>query len=151
MTYMLLGLVFFEGGAFEGAEFQCNDDHTDDHSDDHTDDHADDHSRIRQLSSSENEVACVSVDLGAVLYGWGVPTATDISLAWMVAILVFGYGHRAIGFLLLLAVVDDGIGRCVYRLSVFGGGGGRWGCENADLNPSKAHSTNPGVNYTPKP
>jgi len=50
------------------------------------------------------------VTLGVVLSGWGVPTATDISLAWMVAVLVFGLGHNAIGFLLLLAVVDDGIG-----------------------------------------
>ena len=42
--------------------------------------------------------------------GWGIPTATDISLAWMVAILVFGVGHTAIDFLLLLAIADDGIG-----------------------------------------
>ena len=42
--------------------------------------------------------------------GWGIPTATDIALAWLVARTVFGAGHPAIDFLLLLAVVDDGIG-----------------------------------------
>eukprot|EP00929_Paragymnodinium_shiwhaense_P067683 TRINITY_DN34032_c0_g1_i1.p1 TRINITY_DN34032_c0_g1~~TRINITY_DN34032_c0_g1_i1.p1 ORF type:complete len:1001 (+),score=162.92 TRINITY_DN34032_c0_g1_i1:194-3196(+) len=42
--------------------------------------------------------------------GWGVPTATDISIAWVTALLVFGSGHPAINYLLLLAVVDDGIG-----------------------------------------
>jgi NhaA family Na+:H+ antiporter len=42
--------------------------------------------------------------------GWGVPTATDIALAWLVARAVFGKGHPAINFLLLLAVADDAIG-----------------------------------------
>ncbi len=42
--------------------------------------------------------------------GWGIPTATDIALAWLVARVVFGKGHPAISFLLLLAVADDGIG-----------------------------------------
>jgi hypothetical protein len=42
--------------------------------------------------------------------GWGIVTATDISLAWLTARLVFGSGHPAIDYLLLLAVVDDAIG-----------------------------------------
>jgi len=42
--------------------------------------------------------------------GWGVPTATDIALAWLVARAVFGPGHPAVNFLLLLAVADDAIG-----------------------------------------
>jgi len=42
--------------------------------------------------------------------GWGVCTATDIALAWLLARLVFGAKHPAVSFLLLLAVVDDGIG-----------------------------------------
>ena len=42
--------------------------------------------------------------------GWGIPTATDIALAWLVARFVFGKGHPAISFLLLLAVADDAIG-----------------------------------------
>lgn len=42
--------------------------------------------------------------------GWGIPTATDIALAWLVARVVFGAQHAAVSFLLLLAIVDDGIG-----------------------------------------
>ena len=42
--------------------------------------------------------------------GWGIPTATDIALAWLVARFLFGKGHAAVSFLLLLAVADDGIG-----------------------------------------
>lgn len=47
---------------------------------------------------------------GDHLNGWGIPTATDIALAWLVARSVFGKGHPAINFLLLLAVADDAIG-----------------------------------------
>ena len=50
------------------------------------------------------------IDQFDVLNGWGIPTATDIALAWLVARLVFGKNHPAISFLLLLAVVDDAIG-----------------------------------------
>lgn len=42
--------------------------------------------------------------------GWGIPTATDIALAWLVARLLFGKSHPAVSFLLLLAVADDAIG-----------------------------------------
>ncbi|MAB80710.1 MAG: sodium:proton antiporter [Planctomycetes bacterium] len=42
--------------------------------------------------------------------GWGIPTATDIALAWLVSRAVFGAGHPAVSFLLLLAVADDAIG-----------------------------------------
>jgi NhaA family Na+:H+ antiporter len=49
-------------------------------------------------------------DWSALQRGWGVPTATDIALAWLVARSVFGKGHPAINFLLLLAVADDAIG-----------------------------------------
>jgi NhaA family Na+:H+ antiporter len=45
-----------------------------------------------------------------IAHGWGIPTATDIALAWLVARVVFGKGHPAINFLLLLAVADDAIG-----------------------------------------
>ena len=47
---------------------------------------------------------------GVVSDGWAIPTATDIALAWLVARLVFGNGHPAVNFLLLLAVADDAIG-----------------------------------------
>lgn len=49
--------------------------------------------------------------------GWGIPTATDIALAWLVARVVFGKGHPAISFLLLLAVADDGIGLGIIALA----------------------------------
>ena len=55
-------------------------------------------------------------DWTALARGWGVPTATDIALAWLVARAVFGRGHPAINFLLLLAVVDDGIGLAIIAL-----------------------------------
>ena len=45
-----------------------------------------------------------------VANGWGIPTATDIALAWLVARIVFGSHHSAVNFLLLLAVADDAIG-----------------------------------------
>lgn len=45
--------------------------------------------------------------------GWGIPTATDIALAWLVATLVFGRRHPAISFLLLLAIVDDAVGLAI--------------------------------------
>lgn len=45
--------------------------------------------------------------------GWGIPTATDIALAWLVARVVFGGRHPAVSFLLLLAVADDAIGLAI--------------------------------------
>ena len=42
--------------------------------------------------------------------GWGAVAATDIILAWLFGRLVFGDGHPAIDFLLLLAVASDGLG-----------------------------------------
>lgn len=42
--------------------------------------------------------------------GWGIPTATDIALAWLAARVVFGANHPAVSYLLLLAVADDAIG-----------------------------------------
>lgn len=45
--------------------------------------------------------------------GWGIPTATDIAFAWLVARMIFGANHPAVAFLLLLAVVDDGIGLAI--------------------------------------
>ncbi|ADY55516.1 sodium/proton antiporter, NhaA family [Syntrophobotulus glycolicus DSM 8271] len=48
--------------------------------------------------------------------GWGIPTATDIALAWLVARLVFGAAHPAVSFLLLLAIADDGIGLIIIAL-----------------------------------
>ena len=48
--------------------------------------------------------------------GWGIPTATDIALAWLVARIVFGPLHNAVNFLLLLAVADDAIGLAIIAI-----------------------------------
>jgi NhaA family Na+:H+ antiporter len=48
--------------------------------------------------------------------GWGIPTATDIALAWLAARLVFGDGHPVISFLLLLAIADDAIGLAIIAI-----------------------------------
>ncbi len=49
--------------------------------------------------------------------GWGITTATDIALSWLIAKLIFGADHPAIKFLLLLAVVDDAIG--LFIIAIF--------------------------------
>lgn len=61
-------------------------------------------------------------DLGSkIAIGWGVPTATDIALAWLVARLAFGNKHPAVKFLLLLAVADDAIGLGIIAIFYSGG------------------------------
>lgn len=52
----------------------------------------------------------------ALRRGWGIPTATDIALAWLVARIVFGSRHPAISFLLLLAIADDAVGLAIIAL-----------------------------------
>ena len=49
--------------------------------------------------------------------GWAVPCATDIAFSYLVARLIFGNGHPAIAFLLLLAIADDAAGLMI--LAVF--------------------------------
>ncbi len=46
----------------------------------------------------------------AVARGWAIPTATDIAFSYLVGRLVFGAGHPAVRFLLLLAIADDAAG-----------------------------------------
>ena len=58
-------------------------------------------------------------DRALLARGWGIPTATDIALAWLVARAVFGKGHPAVVFLLLLAVADDAVGLVI--IAVFYG------------------------------
>jgi len=48
--------------------------------------------------------------------GWGIPTATDIALAWLVARAVFGATHPAVSYLLLLAVADDAVGLAIIAI-----------------------------------
>jgi len=51
-----------------------------------------------------------------LINGWGIPTATDIAISWLVARLIFGNSHPAIAFLLLLAIVDDAIGLAIIAI-----------------------------------
>lgn len=46
----------------------------------------------------------------AVSRGWAVPTATDIAFSYLVGRIIFGAGHPAVRFLLLLAIADDAAG-----------------------------------------
>jgi NhaA family Na+:H+ antiporter len=62
------------------------------------------------LKSMTPGATVANTDPAVIFRGWGIPTATDIALAWLVARLVFGNGHPAVNFLLLLAVADDAIG-----------------------------------------
>ncbi len=45
--------------------------------------------------------------------GWAIPTATDIAFSYLVARMIFGRGHPAVTFLLLLAIADDALGMIV--------------------------------------
>ena len=54
--------------------------------------------------------------LSEIKNGWAVPTATDIALAWFLAVLVFGKNHPAVSFLLILAVIDDAIGLAIIAI-----------------------------------
>jgi NhaA family Na+:H+ antiporter len=49
--------------------------------------------------------------------GWAIPCATDIAFSYLVARIIFGAGHPAIAFLLLLAIADDAAGLLI--LAVF--------------------------------
>ena len=53
----------------------------------------------------------------AIAHGWAVPTATDIAFSYLVGRIVFGAGHPAVRFLLLLAIADDAAGLVI--LAVF--------------------------------
>lgn len=67
----------------------------------------------------------VAVYLGLALYlgiadtvgrGWAIPTATDIAFSYLVGRMVFGAGHPAIRFLLLLAIADDAAGLIILAI-----------------------------------
>lgn len=121
-VYLICAALFYETGSF--SHLKCDDDGGGSSGGAGGGD--DDHHRRRLMSGGEgggddhsgddDGPQCEDVTMAVVLSGWGVPTATDISLAWMVAVLVFGLGHNAIGFLLLLAVVDDGIGLVIIAI-----------------------------------
>ncbi len=48
--------------------------------------------------------------------GWAIPTATDIAFSYLVARIVFGARHPAVGFLLLLAIADDACGLIILAI-----------------------------------
>ena len=52
----------------------------------------------------------------AVHDGWAIPTATDIAFSYLVGRLVFGAGHPAVRFLLLLAIADDAGGLIILAI-----------------------------------
>mmetsp|Transcript_36196 Transcript_36196/g.84826 ORF Transcript_36196/g.84826 Transcript_36196/m.84826 type:complete len:1228 (+) Transcript_36196:61-3744(+) len=105
-TYVVCCLIFDSFGSFNGMQCQHP-----------ASDVADASHRL--LAGSDAEVPMVTVDctLADIINGWGVPTATDISLAWMFAILIFGAGHPAINYLLLLAIADDALGMAIIAIA----------------------------------
>ncbi|MEO0678857.1 MAG: Na+/H+ antiporter NhaA [Pseudomonadota bacterium] len=52
----------------------------------------------------------------AVANGWAIPTATDIAFSYLVGRIIFGAGHPAIRFLLLLAIADDAAGLIIIAI-----------------------------------
>ncbi|WP_102108212.1 Na+/H+ antiporter NhaA [Oceaniglobus roseus] len=52
----------------------------------------------------------------AVHRGWAIPTATDIAFSYLVGRIVFGAGHPAVRFLLLLAIADDAAGLIILAI-----------------------------------
>lgn len=48
--------------------------------------------------------------------GWAIPTATDIAFSYLIGRVVFGAGHPAIRFLLLLAIADDAAGLIILAI-----------------------------------
>lgn len=55
-------------------------------------------------------------DFSALANGWAIPTATDIAFSFLVARVIFGAGHPAIPFLLLLAIADDALGLIIIAI-----------------------------------
>ncbi len=53
---------------------------------------------------------------GEVANGWAIPTATDIAFSYLVGRFVFGAGHPAVRFLLLLAIADDAGGLLILAI-----------------------------------
>lgn len=52
----------------------------------------------------------------AAVNGWAIPTATDIAFSYLVGRMIFGAGHPAVRFLLLLAIADDAAGLIILAI-----------------------------------
>lgn len=52
----------------------------------------------------------------AVANGWAIPTATDIAFSYLIGRMIFGAGHPAVRFLLLLAIADDAAGLIILAI-----------------------------------
>ena len=61
--------------------------------------------------------AAMTGNLDQLGRGWAVPCATDIAFSYLVARLIFGVGHPAIAFLLLLAIADDAAGLVILAIA----------------------------------
>jgi NhaA family Na+:H+ antiporter len=109
-AYMVAILVFWYAGSFEGQMCESATGAT---SAAHRLLSADPAAGSGHGSGGGDPAVLEQCSLGLLLNGWGVPTATDISLAWMFARLIFGNGHPAVNFLLLLAIVDDALGMLI--------------------------------------
>jgi len=63
-------------------------------------------------------IGCVLFsDWGTLGRGWAIPCATDIAFSYLVARIIFGAGHPAITFLLLLAIADDAAGLLILAVA----------------------------------
>lgn len=59
---------------------------------------------------------CLIVQQPSLLRGWAIPCATDIAFSALVARIVFGKGHAAVTFLILLAILDDAAGLIIIAI-----------------------------------
>lgn len=108
-AYVIFVVIFYEATLFNGILCEV-------------DAGGDTHDAHRRLLITETHNATAEQEyrdcgLRDFINGWGVPTATDISLAWMFAIQVFGAGHPAINYLLLLAIADDALGMAIIAIA----------------------------------
>ena len=62
-------------------------------------------------------ITCKYFKVEPVVYkGWGIPTCTDISLAWLASRTIFGNKSPAVSYLLLLSVADDAVGLIILTI-----------------------------------
>ncbi len=69
---------------------------------------------------------CAVLNEPDLVDGWAVPCATDIAFSFLIARYIFGAGHPAIPFLLLVAVADDAVGLIILA-TVYSSGGNLMG------------------------